>query len=99
MNILMIMADQFRADWMSCAGTEYADTPNIGKTDLHKGDHFYGEKGDLLLMYHLGFIDIFETEGKMNACFRRHQTHNPESKFENYSRDADIPDSSLAGPY
>ena len=165
MNILLIMADQFRADWMSCAGTDYVKTPNIdriakrgvrfnntvcngplcapsrasiaggvyphrtgvmtnsenfpvdyptyyqilrkngyrtaviGKTDLHKGDHFYGEKGDLPLMYHLGFTDVIETEGKMNACFRRLQAHNAESRFDNYSRDADIPDDSLAGPY
>ena len=133
-NILMLMADQFRCDWMGCAGNKFTDTPNIdgiakrgvlfsrstcnsplcapsraalaagvyphrlgvlsnnenfpadyptyyqalrkngyrvgaaGKTDLHKPDHFYGENGDLPVMYHLGFTDVVDTEGKMNAA-------------------------------
>jgi len=134
-NILLVMADQFRADWMSCAGTDYVETPNIdriakrgvifskascnsplcapsraslasglypervgvmdndanypleaptyyqllrkngyrvgvvGKTDLHKPIHQYGLNGNTPLMYHLGFTDPIDTEGKMNAAF------------------------------
>lgn len=133
-NILLIMADQFRYDWMGCAGFPIP-TPNIdriaengirftqascacplctpsraalatgkyphncgvvvhdavlpadevtyyqllrkngyrvgavGKTDLHKAHHYYGKNGDLPLMYHLGFTDLCETEGKMNAAW------------------------------
>ena len=43
----------------------------IGKSDLHKGDHDYGEHGNLPVMYKLGFTDPYETEGKMNAAFRK----------------------------
>ncbi|WP_248926063.1 sulfatase [Paenibacillus hamazuiensis] len=156
-NILLIMVDQFRFDWMSCAGTDFVDTPYIdriaargirfpraacnspvcgpsrcslaagvyphrvgnlenfvnypseratyyqalrragyrvaivGKSDLHKGDHFYGMDGDLPFMYHLGFTDPHETEGKMNAAFRRNRL---------MSFDLDPGDDShIAGPY
>jgi len=134
-NILMIMADQFRSDWMGCAGADFISTPNIdriaargtrftravcngpicspsrvsiasglythrtgvldnfanypsdmptfyqelrkngyrvgvvGKTDLHKTDHFYGQNGDIPFMYHLGFTDLLDTEGKMSAAW------------------------------
>ncbi len=133
-NILLIMADQLRADWVGAAGKGYVDTPHmdqlatrgirfsraicnaplcapsrislaaglyphrvgaldnnanfpmnaetyyqllrrhgyrvgvVGKTDLHKADHWYGSRGDLPLLYHLGFTDPFDTEGKMNAA-------------------------------
>lgn len=40
----------------------------VGKTDLHKADHWYGLSGDLPLLYHLGFTDPLDTEGKMNAA-------------------------------
>jgi len=131
-NLLLIMADQFRYDWMSCSGFPIS-TPNIdriasrgirftqasctsplctpsrsslatgkyphncgvvvhdavlprdqqtyyqllrkngyrvgvvGKSDLHKDIHYYGKNGDLPLMYHFGFTDLCETEGKGNA--------------------------------
>ena len=133
-NILLIMADQFRAGWLGCAGfpiqTPQIDriaargtrftrascvcplcTPSraslatgryprhtgvqvhdaslpldavtyyqllrrggyrvaaVGKTDLHKDLHEYGERGDLPYMYHMGFTDLCETEGKMNAAW------------------------------
>lgn len=156
-NILMIMVDQFRADWLSCAGADFLPTPNIdriaaqgirfelaacnspvcgpsrcslaagqyphrlgnlenfvnypnrqptyyqalrqagyrvgivGKSDLHKGDHWYGLDGNLPLMFHLGFTDPHETEGKMNAAFRRNQLMN----FELDPQE----DAHLAGPY
>lgn len=133
-NILLLMADQFRYDWLSCAGFP-VKTPNIdriaehgirftnaacqsplctpsraalatgkyphncgvvvhdavlpkdettyyqlirkagyrvgavGKTDLHKDYHYYGKNGDLPIMYHYGFTDLCETEGKMNAAW------------------------------
>ena len=42
-----------------------------GKSDLHKADQYCG-KGDMPSMYHYGFTDPFETEGKMNsAWFKR----------------------------
>jgi arylsulfatase A-like enzyme len=153
----MIMVDQYRADWLSCAGTSFVHTPNIdriaergvrfekascnspvcgpsrcslaaglyphrlgnlenfvnypaeqptyyqalrqagyrvaivGKSDLHKGDHFYGMNGDLPFMYHLGFTDPHETEGKMNAAFRRNE-------LMNFDIDPDH-DDHIAGPY
>ncbi|RTE05433.1 sulfatase family protein [Paenibacillus whitsoniae] len=156
-NILMIMVDQYRSDWMSCAGTSYVHTPHIdriagggvrfvqascnspvcgpsrssiaaglyphrignlenfvnypveqptyyqalrqagyrvgivGKSDLHKGDHFYGLNGDLPIMYHLGFTHPHETEGKMNAAFRRNHLMN----FDLDTGD----DAHIAGPY
>ena len=133
-NILFIMADQFRADWLGCAGFPISPpqidriaargtrftrascvcplcTPSraalatgryphntgvqvhdaslpldavtyyqllrrngyrvaaVGKTDLHKNRHEYGERGDLPFMYHMGFTDLCETEGKMNAAW------------------------------
>ncbi len=133
-NILMIMSDQHRADWMGCVGAEWVKTPNldalaargvrftnavcnspvcapsraalasglrcsdvgvlgnndlypynvptyyqalrlagyrigcVGKTDLHKRDHWEGRNGDRPLMYHLGFTDPTETEGKQSAA-------------------------------
>ncbi|MCU6791071.1 sulfatase-like hydrolase/transferase [Paenibacillus sp. WQ 127069] len=132
-NLLLIMTDQHRADWLGCAGQAGVHTPNIdalaargirftraacnspvcapsrasiasgqyphrtgvlhnkhnypagaptyyqvlrkegyrvgvvGKTDLHKADHYYGLDGDLPLLYHFGFTDPHETEGKGNA--------------------------------
>lgn len=39
----------------------------VGKTDLHKSDHAYGRRGNLPVMYHYGFTDPLETEGKRNA--------------------------------
>ncbi|GAA3401404.1 sulfatase [Paenibacillus hodogayensis] len=132
-NILLIMADQLRSDWLGCAGNAGVDTPHIdslaargvrfakasctspvcapsraslasgllphrtgvlhnkhnyprdcptyyqalrgagyrvgvvGKTDLHKADHDYGADGDLPLLYHFGFTQPHETEGKGNA--------------------------------
>jgi arylsulfatase A-like enzyme len=133
-NILMIMCDQFNAQWMSCAGSDYIHTPNIdkiadngimftqaacnspvcapsrislaggqyphrlgsldnfsmyplgqketyyevlrksgyrvgvvGKTDLHKADHYNGINGDNPFMYQMGFTDPVEVEGKMHA--------------------------------
>ena len=132
-NVLMVMADQHRSDWMGCAGAEWVHTPHldalaergtrftraacnsplcapsratlasgrrcsdigvmnnghlfpydvptyyqhlraagyrvgcVGKTDLHKIDHWEGVHGDRPLMQHLGFTDATETEGKMSA--------------------------------
>lgn len=132
-NILLIMSDQHRADWLSCAGANWVKTPNIdnlaergvrfrkaacdspvcapsrsalasgqrcstigvlsnhhlyplgvptyyqalraaeyrvgcvGKTDLHKIDHWEGTQGNRPIMYHLGFTDPMETEGKQSA--------------------------------
>jgi len=133
-NILMIMSDQHRSDWLGCAGARWLKTPNIdrlaargfrftkaacnspvcapsrsslasglrastvgvlsnddlypldvptyyqalraggyrvgciGKTDLHKRDHWEGAHGDRPIMYHLGFTEPKETEGKMSAA-------------------------------
>ncbi len=133
-NILMVMSDQHRADWLGCAGASWVSTPNIdalaergvrfsravcnsplcapsrsalasglrcssvrvlansdlypleiptyyqllraagyrvgcvGKTDLHKRDHWEGANGDRPIMYHLGFTDPMETEGKQSAA-------------------------------
>ncbi len=132
-NILMVMSDQHRGDWLGCAGASWLKTPNIdalakrgahfrnaacnsplcapsraslasglrcsnvgvylnshlyplstptyyqvlrqggyrvgcvGKTDLHKRDHWEGVNGDRPIMYHLGFTDPMETEGKGSA--------------------------------
>lgn len=141
-NILLIMADQFRADWLGCAGfpihTPHIDslaaegirftrascvcplcTPSraalatgkyphncgvtvhdavlpadettyyqllrkqgyrvgaVGKTDLHKAVHYYGKNGDLPFMYHMGFTDLCETEGKMNAAWPAQREDGP----------------------
>lgn len=38
-----------------------------GKSDLHKKDPFCGMNGDLPIMYHYGFTDPFEVEGKMKS--------------------------------
>ena len=139
-NILLIMADQLRADWLGCSGNDLVRTPHmdrlaeegtrfvrascnsplcapsrasiacglypyrtgvlnnevnypddlttyyqllrragyrvglVGKTDLHKPIHFYGRNGDIPFLYHLGFTDIHETEGKVNAAqFQRYE--------------------------
>lgn len=39
-----------------------------GKTDLHKVDRYCGPMGNLPSMYHYGFTDPFEVEGKMNCA-------------------------------
>lgn len=39
-----------------------------GKTDLHKVDRYCGPEGNLPSMYHYGFTDPFEVEGKMNCA-------------------------------
>lgn len=39
----------------------------VGKTDLHKADHFCGPDGKTPVMYDLGFTDPVDTEGKMHA--------------------------------
>ncbi len=72
----------------------------VGKTDLHKGSHFLGENGDIPLMYHLGFTDPFETEGKMNAA---HLSNRTTDGTRPYYRDivdngGDVK-SMLSGPY
>ena len=59
-------------------------------------DHFYGEKGDLPLMYHLGFTDVFETEGKMNACFRRYDPWDAPHKYYKRYRNKSFPESIAA---
>ena len=41
----------------------------VGKTDLHKRQNYCGPKGDLPVMYHYGFTDPVETEGKMNSAW------------------------------
>lgn len=157
-NILIIMADQHRNDWLGCNGNELVKTPNIdklaekgmvfeqtacnsplcgpsraamtggvyphrlgildnkvnypleretvyqrlrangyrvgvaGKTDLHKPDHFYGENGDRPLLYHLGFTDLHETEGKANA----RRGHYDEAEV---LAGKEIKEEELVGPY
>ena len=44
-------------------------TAVIGKTDLHKDYHYYGKNAPLPVMYHYGFTDPDEVEGKMNLAF------------------------------
>lgn len=39
-----------------------------GKTDLHKADSYCGLNGDLPSMYHYGFTDPFEVEGKFRIA-------------------------------
>ncbi len=146
-NILMIMADQHRADWLGCAGAAWVKTPNIdallsrgvlftravctfplcapsrssltsglrpsalnvlsnndyypidvptyyqglrrsgyrvgmvGKSDLHKQDHWEGRNGDRPLMYHLGFTDPYELEGKETAASRSFEPLCPYTHF------------------
>ena len=41
----------------------------VGKTDLHKEDRYCGESGNMPSMYHYGFTDPYETEGKMNCAW------------------------------
>jgi choline-sulfatase len=40
----------------------------VGKTDLHKRDHWEGIEGNRPIMYRLGFTDPMETEGKCSAA-------------------------------
>lgn len=40
----------------------------VGKTDLHKTSRYLGRNAPLPVMYHLGFTDVMETEGKLNAA-------------------------------
>lgn len=57
-----------------------------GKSDLHKADQYCG-KGDVPSMYHYGFTDPFETEGKMNsAWFKRGEdgTIRPNGPYQRY---------------
>ncbi|MFC1735624.1 sulfatase [Candidatus Hydrogenedentota bacterium] len=42
----------------------------VGKTDLHKNDHWEGVNGDRPIMYHLGFTDPYELEGKQTAAIK-----------------------------
>lgn len=133
-NVLFIMADQHRHDWMGCAGGVPVRTPALddlatagvlftqatcnsplcapsraalatglrpprchvldnsyslplehwtvyqhlrrhgyrtalfGKLDLHKPQFYNGVRGDLPVLYHLGFTDPFEAEGKQHAA-------------------------------
>lgn len=39
----------------------------VGKTDLHKPEHYYGVGGNRPVMYQLGFTDPMDMEGKMSA--------------------------------
>ena len=162
-NILMIMSDQHRADWLGCAGADWVNTPHIdsllkegllfrraicnfplcapsraalasglragragvmgneyiypynvptyyqalraagyrvgcvGKTDLHKKDHWEGENGDRPLMYHLGFTDPYELEGKQTAAIDHGKPACPyqhylvkEGLFEKFSHDYNV---------
>jgi len=132
-NVLFIMSDQHRYDWMGCAGLSQVSTPAIdglaaegvrftqatccsplcapsraalatglrparchvldnsyslplehwtvyqhfrrygyrtalfGKLDLHKPQFYNGVYGDLPVLYHLGFTDPLEAEGKQHA--------------------------------
>lgn len=165
-NILLIMTDQLRYDWLGYAGNSNVHTPHIdsiarrgirftravcnsplcapsrasiasgcyphrtgvmdnsvnypidqptyyqqlrkagyrvgviGKTDLHKANHFYGENGDLPLMYELGFTDPLDTEGKMGAGM---VGQDAQAKALIYEKDAPYNESlqevDLVGPY
>ncbi|MDD3429493.1 MAG: sulfatase-like hydrolase/transferase, partial [Oscillospiraceae bacterium] len=44
-----------------------------GKSDLHKANNYCGTEGNLPLMYHYGFTDLFETEGKMNCAWIKYK--------------------------
>ncbi|ETP72958.1 arylsulfatase A family protein [Lachnospiraceae bacterium JC7] len=39
----------------------------VGKTDLHKESRFIGKKGNLPVIYQIGFTEPHETEGKINC--------------------------------
>ncbi len=152
-NILMVMSDQHRADWMGCARADWVKTPNldalaergvrftnavcnspvcapsraalasglrcsevgvlgnndlypyhvptyyqhlrragyrvgcVGKTDLHKRDHWEGRNGDRPLMYHFGFTDPTETEGKQSAA---RDFGEPVCPYQHYLTDRDL---------
>lgn len=60
----------------------------VGKTDLHKPVHFYGENGDIPFLYELGFTDPHETEGKINA-----------SQFNRYEFQRGLSEQQPVGPY
>lgn len=61
----------------------------VGKTDLHKRDTYCGVKGDLPSMYHYGFTDPVETEGKMNSSLVRYQ---PGRQHLSHGSLSEIPD-------
>ena len=133
-NILFVMSDQHRYDWLGCAGLAQVSTPHLdrlasegvhftqatcnsplcaparaalatglrperchvlansyslpmdawtiyqyvrrygyrtalfGKLDLHKPQVYNGACGDLPILYHLGFTDPFEAEGKQHGA-------------------------------
>ena len=133
-NILFVMSDQHRHDWLGCAGLDRVSTPHLdrlasegvrftqatcnsplcaparaalatglrperchvldnsyslsmdawtiyqhlrrygyrtalfGKLDLHKPQLYNGARGDLPVLYHLGFTDPFEAEGKQRGA-------------------------------
>ncbi len=61
-----------------------------GKTDLHKDIRYWGVNGNLPIMYHFGFTDVFETEGKMNfAWLVKDQEGNnlPQGPYQKYLND------------
>lgn len=66
-----------------------------GKTDLHKDERYWGIKGDLPQMYHYGFTDVFETEGKMNFAWlvKDEQGKNvPQGPYQKYLEDKGVLD-------
>ena len=64
-----------------------------GKTDLHKVDRYCGPEGDLPSMYHYGFTDPFEVEGKMNCARLVNQengTVKPMGPYQRYLLEKDL---------
>lgn len=59
----------------------------VGKSDLHKRQNYCGSNGDLPVMYHYGFTDPVETEGKMNSAWagrRPDGTLYPMGPYQNF---------------
>lgn len=64
-----------------------------GKTDLHKKDKYVGIHGNLPSMYHYGFTDPFEIEGKMNfAKLVKDEEGNiiPQGPYQKYLNDKGV---------
>jgi len=66
-----------------------------GKTDLHKEVRYWGIHGNLPQMYHYGFTDVFETEGKMNFAWLvkdKEGKNLPQGPYQKYLNDRGVLD-------
>jgi arylsulfatase A-like enzyme len=72
----------------------------VGKLDLHKPEHYYGQDGMNPMLFKYGFSSGMETEGKMNAAMlSKEEPELREAGRIEEIKNIEVDNDSLVGPY